>query len=248
MTHLEALAQLGVRDDTLTGSEKAKLDNDGYLPLHNIITLEQAARMRSVLMEVFAKDRTGEDGGPNESGNLQNCSGVFDICFTHPSVLAAIAHVVKEPFTTRGIHARACPPGIADQGLHCDYGGPLRQPFADDYAMCNSMWPLVDFTAENGATRVVPGSHRVCRNPEDVGVDPLAHHAAQVQLIGPVGTVFIFNSHLWHGMTPNRSDHSRFALTSFFGRRSASTGVVPHAVLTPQVSDRIPDAARSLFE
>ena len=45
MEFRQALRQLGVRDDTLTITEKERLDRDGYLPLEGMYTREQAARM-----------------------------------------------------------------------------------------------------------------------------------------------------------------------------------------------------------
>ncbi len=45
MEFWQALYELGVRDDTLTITEKEKLDRDGYLPLEGIYTREQAARI-----------------------------------------------------------------------------------------------------------------------------------------------------------------------------------------------------------
>ncbi len=125
---------------------------------------------------------------------------MFDICFTHPRVLAAIARVLGGEFRLSSLNSRAVLPGQGLQGLHADWSGPVAP---GDYYVCNSIWLLDDFTAENGATRVVPGSHRSGKAAHEVMDDPAATHPEEILLIAPAGTVVIFNSHVWHGGTRN---------------------------------------------
>ena len=42
--------------------------------------------------------------------------------------------------------------------------------------MCNTVWMLDDFTPDNGATRMIPGSHKWGKRPQDVLADPEAPH------------------------------------------------------------------------
>lgn len=251
MTLQEALTALGVREDTLSRKEKAQLDRDGFLPLENIITPEQAERMRRAMEEQVRLERIGEEGGPSECGQLQNKAAVFDVCVTHPRVLAAVAHVLRDEFMSLGVHSRPNPPDkgvqIWPHALHVDYGGPAPEP--GDYSTCNSMWPLVDFTAENGATRAVPGSHRWQKNPQEALADCHATHPDEVLFIAPVGTVVIFNGHLWHSSTPNRSQGDRPNVTSFWSLRIRRNEQERRAnPLSSQAHARLSEAARHLFD
>jgi len=124
MTFQEALYALGVRENTLSEKEKMKLDRDGFLPLPDLVPLEQVGRMRSAMERMFTKERTGEEGMHGECTNMQNKSTEFDICFTHPRFLAAVAYVLKREFRSLGIHSRPNRPGRGHQPLHVDYGGP----------------------------------------------------------------------------------------------------------------------------
>ena len=81
------------------------------------------------------------------------------------------------------------------------------------------MWPLMDFTADNGPTRVVPGSHLFGKIPSEALDDSVAPYPGEVTLIAPVGTVVIFNAHAWHGATANPNRIPRANCTSFWGRR-----------------------------
>ncbi|MFF0342265.1 phytanoyl-CoA dioxygenase family protein [Kribbella sp. NPDC004875] len=216
-----ALRDLGVTDDVLTQEEKDQLDRDGFLPLEGILAPEEVAELNKRLAELTAAegDRAGlevhQEKGTDRLADLVNKDPIFEVCFSHPRVLAAMRHVLGE-FRLSSLNSRAALPGEGHQGLHADFGHPV-QP--GEYEVCNSIWLLDDFTPENGATRVVPGSHRRGTMPADEMPDPAAAHPDQIQLTAPAGTVVIFNSHLWHGGTQNHTGKPRRALHSYFARR-----------------------------
>ena len=244
MTLAEALGELGVRGDTLSRAEKAHLDREGYLPLPHILCAAEIAPICAAMETLYATEGTGQKDGPAECSYMQNKAPGFDICFTHPRVLAAICHVLDGHIKSFGIHGRPHPPGGEQQALHVDYNGPAATP--GPYAVCNSLWMLSDFTPANGATRVVPGTHLSGQNPKDALADPAADHPEQKQLLGPAGTVVVFNSHAWHGTTANRSAGSRLSLTSFFCRRD-DPHMVFSSALSPAAARRLSPAARCLF-
>lgn len=78
--------------------------------------------------------------------------------------------------------------------------------------VCNAMWMLDDFTEDNGATIVVPGSHRSGRQP-----DPTTDlNADWVSATGTAGTVVIFEGRVWHSTGVNHSNCPRIGLTTNF--------------------------------
>jgi ectoine hydroxylase-related dioxygenase (phytanoyl-CoA dioxygenase family) len=72
--------------------------------------------------------------------------------------------------------------------------------------VCNSMWALTDFTDENGATRVVPGSHLLDHSP-DYGEEYPTIPAEM-----PRGSVLVWHGSLWHGGGANRSGGRRVGI------------------------------------
>ncbi len=218
----DALTTLGVCDDTLTVAEKSFLDENGYLPLPNSLAPAQIHAIRSRMESIIATEGNTlgtefhTESGTIRFANLVNKGTEFEVCYTHPRVLAGIAHVLQNDLKLSSLNGRFAEPGHGLQALHADWRGAVEP---GDYQVCNSIWLLDDFTAENSATRVVPGSQRSGQVPKDVMDDPSAPHPDQVLLTAPAGTVVIFNSHTWHGGTRNCSSDHRRAIHAYFCRR-----------------------------
>ncbi len=245
-----ALAELGVTEASLDPGTREQLDRDGYAPLPGVLSAEHVEQVRIRLAELLAAegDQAGievhQEAGADRLADLVNKGPMFEPCFTDPRVLACINHVLGD-FRLSSLNSRAALPGQGHQVLHADFGGPVPPA---GYQVCNSIWLLDDFTAENGATRVVPGSHRFGVSARDALPDPSASHPDEVQLIAPAGTVVIFNSHLWHGGTRNRSDRPRRALHSYFTRRANGQQLDQKKYVRPETLARLSPAARFILD
>jgi ectoine hydroxylase-related dioxygenase (phytanoyl-CoA dioxygenase family) len=98
----------------------------------------------------------------------------------------------------------AIDPGEIAQPIHADdMVIPLDKPHAP--IVCNSMWALTDFTAANGATRLVPGSH-LGPNPDYGG----KYETIAAEM--PKGSVLIWDGALWHGGGANTTNTRRIGL------------------------------------
>ena len=247
----KALTAFGVDGSTLSSAEKKHLDEQGYLPLPGILTPAQVTAVRRRVEELIAiqGDKAGaefkQEAGAHRLANLVDKGPLFEICFSQPRVLAAMSHVLKGDFKLSSLNGRASLPGEGLQPLHADWADGVDP---SDFQVCNSIWLLVDFTPENGATRVVPGSHLSGQHPASVLDDPEAKHADEVLLTDAAGTVVIFNSHLWHGGTVNRTDSPRYALHSYFTRRGNPQQVEQKAFLSPDTLARLSPAQRFILE
>jgi len=92
------------------------------------------------------------------------------------------------------VHGRDPGRGAGSQGLHADCP-PGRPHHVDSLTL---IWMLDALTAENGATRVVPRSHRgAAAVPRDLA-QPDTHHPDEVVIVGQPGDVLVFDAHLWH--------------------------------------------------
>ena len=88
-------------------------------------------------------------------------------------------------------------------------------PYPDTMMHLSSIWMLTEFSAENGGTLVVPGSHRSSDNPSKgdlADIDRDAPYPTETHAVGAAGSVLLYDSRLWHSVAPNKSDLSRVAL------------------------------------
>ncbi len=232
----EALKELNVSPDLLSSEEKQALDQDGYLVITGVFSKEEAAQMchRLELLEQLEGEDAGkelhQEPGTARLANLVDKGKIFHVGFTHPKVLAAVAHVLEGDLKLSTLNSRSALPGEGRQGLHADWGKPVEK---GEYQVCNSIWLLDDFTVENGATRIVPGTHRLDKLAGEVMADPSADHPDQVILVAPAGSVVVFNSHVWHGGTLNTTQKPRPAITAYYCRRSQSQATNQREYLSP---------------
>ena len=246
----QALRESGVQDDTLSSDEKNFLDVNGYLPLGTILTQEQIANMIRRLDKLAELE--GEDAGKElhqEDGtirvsNLVNKGPMFQIGFSHPRVLAAIRHVIGPRFKLSSLDCRMALPGKGHQAFHADWRSGVEP---GDYYVCNSMWLLDDFTEENGATRVVPGSHRSGKHPKDALEDAAQQHPQEIQLTAPSGTVIVFNSHLWHAGGLNQTDSPRHGMLAYYCHRGHKQLTDQRKFIHPETHARLSEAQRFIL-
>lgn len=98
-------------------------------------------------------------------------------------------------------------PGETAQSLHRDQNAFDFYPFPDDYhVQCNTLWALSDYTAEMGATRVVPGSQFGDKLPTDYSDE----ECLQAEMSR--GSVLIYTGKIVHSGAANRSAKVRRAV------------------------------------
>jgi ectoine hydroxylase-related dioxygenase (phytanoyl-CoA dioxygenase family) len=100
-------------------------------------------------------------------------------------------------------------PGQEAQPLHEDTQQ-ITLPRPRPTLAVNAIWALSDFTEANGATHIVPGSHRFDHSP------PYGGGHATVQATMRAGSVMLFDSALWHHGGTNASDARRYALSCYY--------------------------------
>src|SRR5690348_9697541 len=243
----QALYELGVRDDTLTAQEKEQLDRDGFLHLRGILPSEHNEAVRRRQQELLdaegemAGTEVHQERGTDRLSDLINKGTMFHIVLTQPRVLACIAHVLQNDLKLSSLNSRNALPGQGLQGLHADWGR-LETPGV--YQVCNSLWLLDDFTPDNGATRLVPGSQRSGKMPSDEMANPADTHPNEVVLQGKSGDVVVVNSHTWHGGTLNRTQGPRRVMHGYFCRRHQPQQLDQQRYLRRETWNQLSEAAR----
>jgi hypothetical protein len=87
--------------------------------------------------------------------------------------MSAVAQLLDGDVRLLGFRGRDPQPGGGRQGFHADFAEPVP---ADRQCLANAFWLLDDTDEANGATRLVPGSHRLGRSPGKSLSQPEARH------------------------------------------------------------------------
>jgi ectoine hydroxylase-related dioxygenase (phytanoyl-CoA dioxygenase family) len=207
----------------MTVSERQQLDDRGFVLLEGGMGAELLNELRRRIFELY--DQEGDRAGSefrsephaHRLANLVDKGEVFRRAILLPHVLERVRHVLGPSLKLSSLNARSADPNTdVGQPLHVDMAA---IPDERGYWVCNTVWMLDDFTTENGATRMIPGSHKWGKRPQDVLEDPLAPHPQEVLLTGKAGSVAVMNAHLWHGGTANRTSAPRLAMHAFYCRR-----------------------------
>ena len=215
----DVLAQCGATETTLSPHEREALDREGYVVMAGVIDPKWIERLRTAFESGCEKDGGNavvKESGTRHVNDLVNCDSVFEGLLTHPRVLAAVHHVLRDAFRLGQIGGRDPLPGYGQQGLHADWTARSK---GEPFRIVTTIWLLDDFTAENGATRLVPGTHHMLGQPPKSFADPASRHPDQKIIVARAGSVLVFNGHLWHSGTANKSSRSRRVVQcSFVGR------------------------------
>jgi len=214
----ELLRALGASESRLTQTETAALDRDGYVVMPGILNAGQIADAREAIDTLIAQarlDPTWHAGGTLHLNDLIN-EPAFDAVWKSDRLLAGIVHIIGFDLRIGSVAYRAPQPGYGAQALHADF----RQGSRGEYQVATAIVALVDFTANNGATRVVPGSH-LPGAEIPVPSDADTAHPAQRSITCEAGSAIVFNGHLLHSGTRNASQETRHALQITFARPTA---------------------------
>jgi ectoine hydroxylase-related dioxygenase (phytanoyl-CoA dioxygenase family) len=174
------------------------------------------ASTRAALREQLAPYLQGELMGRNEFEGLKS-ERVYSLLAKAP----AVAELVEHPAVLEACDATLQPsyrlsaalvvhlhPGETEQGWHQDdaLGAPPPPRPAQGVS---TIWAIDDFTAENGATEVVPGSH--LWDHRALGEGEMARRAVALEM--SAGSVAVFPGALYHRGGANRTQTKRFGMT-----------------------------------
>jgi ectoine hydroxylase-related dioxygenase (phytanoyl-CoA dioxygenase family) len=190
----------------------AALDREGCAVVERLVPRALLDRARAELKPCLDATPVGPDdfSGRNtrRTGGLVARSETCRDVVTNPLVLGTVKAVLKHA-TTFQLHLTqviAVGPGSESQMIHRDQWAFDFFPFPTGYEVqCNTIWAMTDFTEENGATRLIPGSHRLEGRREFAQADTVPAEM-------PAGSVLFYTGSLYHGAGANRSTETRYGL------------------------------------
>jgi ectoine hydroxylase-related dioxygenase (phytanoyl-CoA dioxygenase family) len=186
--------------------------NDGYLILEGLLGPDEVQAVKSALSPWLQGERYGRNDFEGEHTErvyaLLAKAPALACIIEHPLVLALLDRLLPPHYLLSAALAINVHPGETPQPFHIDDSsnqlpGPRPHPFTG----VSTLWAFDDFTDTNGATELVPGSHRWddARFP--------AREADVVKATMPAGSAVIFLGNLVHRGGANRSAGTRLGIT-----------------------------------
>ncbi|WP_431275520.1 phytanoyl-CoA dioxygenase family protein [Variovorax ureilyticus] len=194
---------------------QAAFARDGYVVMPEIIPRQEVLALTEALLRVeaehgFGYARTSFEGLKTvRINNLLVHDPLFWRVPLQPQVLALAERLLDPELLLSSLCSLTLGPGQEAQPLHEDTQQlPLARPRAP--IAVNAIWALSDFTPDNGATHIVPGSHRETAPP------PYGADIPTVQATMKAGSVMLFDSALWHKGGANTTGARRYALSCYY--------------------------------
>ncbi|MGI8927514.1 MAG: phytanoyl-CoA dioxygenase family protein [Tepidiformaceae bacterium] len=185
----------------------AALEREGYAIVDSVLSATEVWEKREDLRRVLETTRTGRNDFEGFETRrvyaLFARTRAFDDAATHPLVLGVLDRVLPH-CQLSAPQAIQIGPGETAQNLHRDDGVyPIARPHGE--LVLNTMWAMDDFTEENGATHVVPGSHRWVHETPAAG-------QRTVRAAMPAGSVMFFSGQVFHGGGANTTERPRLGV------------------------------------
>ncbi|QBS44636.1 phytanoyl-CoA dioxygenase family protein [Nocardia sp. CS682] len=194
-------------DAAVVAADLAAVERDGYVILPDLLTPPELDEIREAVAPLLDRRGRNRFEGPTTQRvySVLNKTRTCDRIADHPRILALLDRLLLPNYLLSMLQVINILPGEQAQMLHTDDGFyPLPRPRAALGAA--TIWAIDDFTADNGATDIIAGSHRWGhRMPEESEREPVVMRA---------GSCVFFLGTLWHGGGANGTQQPRLAVTA----------------------------------
>jgi ectoine hydroxylase-related dioxygenase (phytanoyl-CoA dioxygenase family) len=189
-----------------------RIAEHGYTILENAIEPELVAALEEDLIRLERELGTVPANNVFEGAktvriyNLLVHGKLYERIPVHERVLPIVERVLDNGCLVSSLSSIAIGPGETGQPMHADDQLiPLPKPHPA--LVCNTMWAITDFTRDNGATRIMPGTHL-----RDGSPDPFTKYDGVIPAEMPRGSVLVYHGSLWHKGGANRTDKRRVGI------------------------------------
>ena len=228
------------------GLEKniADLETDGYtiLPPGKAAPIEFVERLRDKILEiteVVPESGILGVGGYKTLFHMARRDPIFEEALLAPMPLALMNYLLG--YRAKVSHSSALLKGKGDEGrvmFHGDHSTKIPGPWTISLHASVS-WVLNEYTRDNGAVCVVPGSHRRGHSVPDSLV--MAHDHEDVKVLElPAGSVIVWHGSLWHAALPRKNEGQRLTFVWAGCRDYVQSQEAYWLSTTPEMLERNP--------
>ena len=222
---------------------RGRLEQDGYAVVPAVLSPAQVEAIAADLGRLAAQTPTGRNGfegfATRRIYNLVGKSRLLDPLIAHPLVVTLLEAVLGAECQLSSAIGIQIGPGEKAQALHHDDGlYPVPRPRAP--LALSAMWAIDDFREANGATRVVPGSHRWAAERAGETTPTVAVEMRR-------GSVLLYLGTLWHGGGANRTDAPRLGVNLLYARGWLRQLENQYLAVPREVAAGLPERLRRLI-
>ncbi len=203
--------QVGVEVGVEVEAHRARIAEQGYTILESVLEDDLVDGLNEDLhrlehdLAVLPATNDFEGSHTVRIYNLLVHGPRFQSVPVHPAVLPVVESVLDAGCLISSLSSISIDPGETAQPIHADDQLiPIVKPHVP--LVCNTMWALTDFTEQNGATRLLPGTHLSPDDPDYFGT----YETIPAEMTK--GSVLVWHGSLWHGGGANRSSDRRVGI------------------------------------
>ena len=237
-----------------------ELEQDGYTVMHNVMPPSELEATKQAIEETLdAEEAIGRKYGL-QNENLRHAFNVqgkhphfYGMLLRNPAPIEVARRVLGEDMFAHDVVIRTpMPTGKKDAtrlggNLHADWADFTVKPFIGGvhYPMAiQSVWAIADFTEETGGPMIWPSSHLSLEIPPE---EPETLPPGGIIAEAPAGSVFLWDSSLWHTGGINSSDSPRYALIFYFQRWWIKGFNDSYRYVSPEVRAAMTEAERRIW-
>ncbi|MEZ5557644.1 MAG: phytanoyl-CoA dioxygenase family protein [Pseudomonadales bacterium] len=231
-----------------------ELETLGYTTLRGVLDEDRIALAKRVILERVERT-TGTrididtETGSNWTGQryipyLLYDDPVFEEILLAPKPLALVTYLLGESCLLSSIGCHFKGPGGDPLVLHSDNGNGMPAPFSPISMVANVNYALTPYSREAGALAMVPGSHKLARQPtaREMRLDGGHTNPNAIAMDLAPGDAVVWHGNTWHGSFARQVPGVRMNLAVYFNRQHIQTqeqhkGVVPAEVLARRAND-----------
>ena len=228
--------RLGLNDNVI------ELESEGYTIVPSLLDTDTVARAQAAILDQIER-KTGS------RPNLKTYDGpqlplahfllfedeIFEQILMNEVMLALMTYLLGQSLTISSMTSHVRAPNNPHLPLHCDTPGPT--PFRSESIVANCNFAFEDYTKENGCLAIIPGTHRLGRNPTpDEGNPHTNPFVVPVEV--PIGSAIVYHGNTWHGAFKREVPGVRLNLAVYMARNYITRQERIKENVTPEMIER----------
>jgi hypothetical protein len=207
----------------------AELEAFGFTVIEGALSPDLTRRLRGAVLTAW-EERYGRKLDLERETELKEVElasyllfkdEVFEAAVLNEKPLALITYLLGQSCWLSSLTSHVKGPGKVGLLLHSDTANGVPAPFSAYSHVANCNYALTDYTEAGGCLAMVPGSHRLHRQPTrwEVNLSGAERNPHAIPIEVPAGSAVVWHGNTWHGSFPRTVPGVRVNLATYFCRQ-----------------------------